>query len=265
MENYTRWAIANRLGVRSLMRTGHSYGNIIQRNQQAFAEHPEYYALLSTGQRDAQRAVNARKFCFSNPGLIELVAADRLRLLEEERRANPAAMMVSVDPSDGEGTCHCEACQKLGTTTDRVLHLANAVARRLREKHPDAWVGLYGYSSHRLPPTIDVEPNVYVQVAMGFNHTQYTLPELIERWSQKVDAIGLREYYGVEAWDWGLPGRMRGGQVAYHQKWIPYYAERKLNADQRRDERQLGRPNAGFVRRRAVDVESASGCRRTGG
>jgi hypothetical protein len=230
MENYTRWAVANRLSVRSLARTGHSYGNIIRRNEEQFARHPEYYALLPDGKRDSERAVNARKFCYSNPGLIELVAEDRLRLLEEQRRANPAAYMVSVDPSDGEGTCHCENCQALGTTTDRVLHLANEVARRLRREDPRAWVGLYAYSSHRLPPTIDVEPNVYVQVAMGFNHTQYTLPELVELWSKKVGAIGLREYYGVEAWDWGLPGRMRGGQVDYHRRWIPYYAARKLNA-----------------------------------
>ena len=89
-----------------------------------------------------------------------------------------------------------------------MLHLANYVARELREKHPEAWVGLYAYSTHRLPPTIAVEPNVYVQVAMGFNRTQYTLAELVELWSKKVGAIGLREYYGVEAWDWGLPGRI---------------------------------------------------------
>jgi hypothetical protein len=229
-QNYTRWAHANRLSTDSLMRNGHSYGHIIGRNKQAFAEHPKYYALLPDGKRDTARAVNARKFCTSNPGLIELVAADRLALLEEERRSNPAAYMVSVDPSDGEGTCHCENCQALGTTSDRVFHLANEVARRLREKRPEAWVGLYGYSSHRLPSTIDVEPNVYVQVAMGFNRTQYTLPELVERWSEKVEAVGLREYYGVEAWDWGLPGRMRGGHVDYHAEWIPYYAARKVNA-----------------------------------
>lgn len=230
MTNYRRWAIANRLSVRSVIRTGHSYGNIISRNQAEFAAHPEYYAQLADGTRDNRRAVNARKFCFSNAGLIRLVVRDRAQLLAEYRRANPAAYMVSVDPSDGEGTCHCDRCAALGTTTDRVLHLANQVARRLRSEKPPGQVGLYAYSSHRLPPTIQVESNVYVQVAMGFNRTQYTLPELVERWSKKVGAIGLREYYGVEAWDWGLPGRMRGSHVAYHRRWIPYYAARKLNA-----------------------------------
>lgn len=161
---------------------------------------------------------------------MELVARDRIKLLEENRKVNPLSYMVSVDPSDGQGTCHCEKCKALGTTTDRVFHLANHVARRIREKHPEAWVGLYAYSSHRLPPTIAVEPNVYVQVALGFNQTEFTLPELVERWSKKTSALGLREYYGVEAWDWGLPGRIRGGKVAYHQQWIPYYAARKANA-----------------------------------
>ena len=230
MENYTRWAVANRLSLKSPISTGHSYGNIIQRNTEAFAKNPELSALLADGRRDTERHYNARKFCFSNPDLIKLVIEDRRRLLASQRKANPAAFMVSVDPSDGEGTCHCQHCQALGTTTDRVFHLANAVARGLRAEDPTAWVGLYAYSSHRLPPKIEVEPNVYVQVAMGFNRTQFSLPELVDRWSQKVGAIGLREYYGVEAWDWGLPGRARGGRVGYHRKWIPFYAERKLNA-----------------------------------
>ena len=229
MTNYQRWAVANRLTLRGLTRTGHSYGHIIGRNNEEFAKQPELSAMKEDGSRDTTSVPNARKFCFSNPELIDLVVKDRRKLLEENRRANPASFMVSVDPSDGQGTCHCESCGKLGTTTDRVFHLANEVARRLKVDDPRAWVGLYAYSSHRLPPTIDVEPNVYVQVALGFNRTQYSLPELVERWSQKVSAIGLREYYGVEAWDWGLPGRARGGRVEYHRKWIPFYAERNLN------------------------------------
>lgn len=230
MDNYERWAIANRLSVKSLMRTGHSYGGIIRRNQAEFERNPEMYALLPNGKRDSERPIEARKFCFTNPDLINLVVKDARRRLAAERKRNTAAFMVSVDPSDGEGTCHCPNCEQLGTTSDRVFHLANAVARALRAEDPNAWVGLYAYSSHRLPPTIDVEPNVYVQVAMGFNRTEYSLPELVQLWSDKVEAIGLREYYGVEAWDWGLPGRARGGQVRYHRKWIPYYAARKLDA-----------------------------------
>ncbi len=226
-QNYRLWAAAQRLSLESLVNTGHSYGNIILRNAAEFEKHTEYYAQLENGERDSQRAVAARKFCVSNPGLMELVARDRVRLLEENRKANPLAYMVSVDPSDGQGTCHCEKCKALGTTTDRAVHLANHVAREIRKAHPHAWVGLYAYSSHRLPPTAALEPNVFVQVALGFNQTEFTLPELVEGWSKKVSRIGLREYYGVEAWDWGLPGQMRGAKPAYHAEWIPFYAARK--------------------------------------
>jgi len=229
-DGYARWAAANRLGSAGVLNVGHSFGNIIGRNQAEFDKHPEYFALLPDGSRDAQRSLTARKFCYANPALAELVIADRIKLLEESRQKNPYAFMVSMDPSDGLGTCVCPECEKLGTTTDRVIFLANKVAKALRAKYPEAWVGLYAYSSHRLPPTIKVEPNVYIQVAMGFNRTEYTLPQLVELWAAKVSAVGLREYYGVEAWDWGLPGRMRGGHVAYHRKWIPFYAQRKVNA-----------------------------------
>ncbi len=228
--NYNRWVMGNRLTTSGLVQTGHSYSHIINRNTAEFEAHPEYYALLENGERDNKRAPAARKFCYSNPGLIDLVSRDRIKLLEESRKSDPLQYMVSVDPSDGQGTCFCPDCVKLGTTSDRVFHLANQVAIRLRKAYPDAWVGLYAYSSHRLPPTIQLEPNVYVQVALAFNRTEYSLPQLVELWSQKVGAIGLREYYGVEAWDWGLPGRMRGAKVAYHKEWIPFYAKRKLNA-----------------------------------
>ena len=229
MADYKRWAVANRLTLQGLVRTGHSYGSIVGRNKEAFATNPALSAMRPDGTRDTTSVLNARKFCVSNPALIDLVTSDRRKLLATNRKSIPSSFMVSVDPSDGEGTCHCADCKKLGTTTDRVFHLANEVAIRLRQDDPRAWVGLYAYSSHRLPPTIDVEPNVYVQVALGFNRTQYSLPELVERWSKKVQAIGLREYYGVEAWDWGLPGRARGGRVGYHRQWIPFYAERNLN------------------------------------
>lgn len=227
---HKQWMIGNRMAAAAPLHVGHSYGSIVSRNTEVFDQHPEYYALLENGERQTGGSPNARKFCVTNEGLLKLVAEDRLALLREYRTKNPREFMVSVDPSDGRGSCTCETCEAVGTTTDRVMYLANHVARYVAEHEPGAWVGLYAYSSHRSPPTIAVEPNVYVQVAMGFNRTPYTLPELVDKWSQKVGAVGIREYYGVEAWDWGLPGRMRGGQVDYHEKWIPYFADRKLNA-----------------------------------
>lgn len=237
-EHYRVWAEANRLGGVAGFSCGHSYGNIISRNREIFAAHPEYFALRPVknagdaaeaaaeepASETLARAVGPQgKFCVSNPGLRELCLKDRIALLESQRRRNPYAFMVSMDPSDGDGVCLCPDCRAIGTPTDRVLSLANHVARGLREAIPGAWVGLYAYATHREPPTIDLEPNIYVQVAMAFNKTSHSYEDLIRLWGEKAGSLGIREYYGVEAWDFGLPGRMRGADPAYHRRWIPRY------------------------------------------
>jgi hypothetical protein len=243
---YKTWSDANRLGGAALFQTGHSYGNIVDRNKAAFAAHPEYYALRQAPSNApavdpvedalaekkeagpvpaAAMLVNrdTLKFCLSNPGLRALCLADRIALLKTQRAANPLAFMVSMDPSDGPGTCACAECKKLGSTTDRVVSLANFVAAGLREAVPGGWVGMYAYALHREPPTIAMESNIHVQVAMAFNRTAYSYDDLIRLWGEKAGSLGIREYYGVEAWDFGLPGRIRGANPDYHQKRIPQY------------------------------------------
>ncbi|MHB9108197.1 MAG: DUF4838 domain-containing protein [Armatimonadota bacterium] len=231
---YNVWAQAGLLGAARPLSTGHSYGGIIDRNKAEFAQHPEYLAKGKDGKPDPTKVAAAQKFCYSNPGLRALCLRDRIALLKAERATNPLSYMVSMDPSDGQGTCDCAECAALGGTTERVLSLANHVARGLREEIPGAWVGLYAYSSHRMPPTIPLEPNIHIEVAMAFNQTGLTYDELIEQWGKKAGSIGIREYYGVEAWDWGLPGRLRGGDVAYHQRTIPNFLQHgavSLNAE----------------------------------
>ena len=249
--HYRVWCEANRLGGVALFQTGHSYDNIINRNSEEFAAHPEYFAwnpapveapppprdpvddllegrvatepLVQPLTQPATATRSRNKFCFSNPELRALCLKDRLALLQANRGANPYAFMVSMDPSDGTGSCDCPDCIKIGTTTDRVVSLANHVARGLRAVDPGAWVGMYAYSSHRDPPTIAMEPNIHVQVAMAFNKGPHSYEDLIRLWGEKAGSLGIREYYGVEAWDFGMPGRIRGANPDYHAKWIPRY------------------------------------------
>lgn len=244
---YQVWSDANRLGGAAVFQTGHSYGDIIGRNKAIFDAHPEYYALrpaptnlpavdpldqaLAAEKKPAAPAPAAAlfenrdilKFCLSNPGLRALCLRDRTALLLAQRKANPFSFMVSMDPSDGQGGCECPECRKLGSTTDRVVSLANYVARGVREAVPGGWVGMYAYASHREPPAIAMESNIHVQVAMAFNRTAYSYDDLIRLWGEKAGSLGIREYYGVEAWDFGLPGRIRGAKPDYHRQQIPRY------------------------------------------
>jgi hypothetical protein len=235
---YKTWSDANRLGGVAVFQTGHSFTDIIGRKKAEFDAHPEYFALRppptnapaalpAAREKDGENAGlenrDLLKFCFSNPGLRALCLRDRTALLLAQRKANPAAFMVSMDPSDGQGTCDCPACRKLGSTTDRVVSLANHVARGLRDAVPGGWVGMYAYATHREPPSIALESNIHVQVAMAFNRTAYTYDDLIRLWGEKAGSLGIRDYYGVEAWDFGLPGRIRGANPDYHRKRIPQY------------------------------------------
>jgi len=220
------WGQYNRLGGAFQANAGHAYPAIIQRNRAAFDAHPEYFALLADGQRDTNRVSTARKFCVTNEGLIQLCVDDALARFATD----PKLQMVSLDPSDGSGSCECETCRALGTVSDRVFYLANRVAKAIGEKLPGKWVGLYAYSDHQLPTSIPLATNVYVMVATAFNSTPYSIDGLIAEWGRRVTKLGIREYYGVLSWDWDMPGRPRGARIDYLRRTIPHFHEKHANA-----------------------------------
>lgn len=221
---YQKWHANNLLDSSAIFSTGHSYNNIIERNQAAFAAHPEYYAIDENGVSHVTWPQAARKFHFANAGLRALCATDRQNLLSQLRGSNPYEFMVSMDPSDGAATDYHADSVALGTSTDRVCSLSNHVAAHLRSLYPNAAVGMYAYGAHREPPTIALEENIHVAVAMAFNSSGLTYEQLIEQWGAAAGSLGIREYFGVEHWDWGLPG-IRGGMTSYHREMIPFFYE----------------------------------------
>jgi len=223
LAEWNRW---NRMSGSFRAQTGHAYPAIVNRNKAEFEKHPEYFAILANGGRDTNRVAAARKFCVSNEGLVQLCIADAFRQFE----TSPETMMISLDPSDGPGSCECDDCKKIGTVSDRVFHLANRVAKAVGEKYPGKWVGLYAYSSHLMPTSLKLEPNVYVMLATAFNSTPYTIDQLIELWGKRVTKLGIREYYGVMAWDFDMPGQPRGARIGYLGKSIPHFHSLGANA-----------------------------------
>jgi hypothetical protein len=222
--DYSLWARANRLGGAARFQTGHSYPGTVGKHLETFKQHPEFFAMTAEGNRLSPDAYHS--LCYSNPDLADIFIRDRLTQLEEAKAANPHEYMVSMDPNDGSQECYCEACKKLGNGSDQAVFLANKVARALRERYPEAKVGMYAYASHRLPPEkVKPEPNLVVEIAMGFNKTRYSYEELIQLWREQVSAIGIRDYFGVMAWDWGLPGRGKGSNLAYVTNMLPRYKE----------------------------------------
>jgi hypothetical protein len=211
-KDYQAWSRHNRMASSLEISCGHAWQTIIAAHQKTFDEHPEYLALVD-GKRQGPQ------LCVSNPEVRKLVAQDALG----QFRRQPQRDMVSLETSDGGGHCQCDACQRLGSISDRVFGLANEVARVVAEKYPGKMVGLYAYNDHCEPPSFPLEPNVYVQSTAGFIRGKYTFKELMDLWPKRCRNMGFYDYLSVWLWDWDMPPGGRGANLAYLRQQIPRY------------------------------------------
>lgn len=220
VQPYAEWCAKNRATSGIELKTGHAYDAIIGRHKAEFAAHPEYLGLVGGARKSS-------KFCISNAALRKLVIDDAL----EQFAHAPGLQSVSLDPSDGLGWCECDACQALGSISDRALTLANEVATAINadppqnDGTPTRCVGMYAYSAHSPPPSIRVHPAVVVSVATSFIRGGYSADELLAGWQQQGATLGVREYYSVHTWDRDLPGKARGADVTYLATTIPHFHE----------------------------------------
>lgn len=212
-EPFRQWQSRNRRPGAFILQTGHAYQKIVSRNRAAFDAHPEYLGLVN-GERRSD------KFCISNPGLRRLVVEDALETL----RRHPEYDSVSVEPSDHAGWCECAQCAALGSVSDRVQLLANAVAEALEASMPDKYAAHYAYYLHSPPPAIRVHPGVIVVAATAFIKGGYTIDQILEGWARAGTRLfGVREYYGVMSWDHDLPAASHAGDLDYIARTIPRF------------------------------------------
>ena len=223
-EPYADWCARNRVVRGFLLHSGHAYGSIAGASRAAFEAHPEYYALVN-GER--QTGGDA-KFCVSNPGLRKLVVDWAV----EQCKQHPEMDSMSMEPSDGGGWCECEACQEMGSPSDRALTLANEVADAINKLGlGEKYVGMYAYNLHSPPPSIRVHPNVIISTTTAFLRGGYSLDQIIEGWQEKGATLGIYDYFSVVAWDWNLPRRAKTARphgVAesirnFHEKGARFY------------------------------------------
>ncbi len=199
------------------MAVGHSYGRIVKRNEEEFRAHPEYLVDPDT-RRDKM------KFRIDNPALRSLVVRDAMRQIHDK----PELDCIALDPSDGGGW---PEDSPLGSVSNQVVTLANSVARGLREKYPAKRVTFYAYHQHSPPPTVEVEPEVIVNVATAFMTDGWTVQRLLRGWRERGAVMGIRDYLSVSSWDNLLPGRSRAADLnylkanfpAWHQDGARYY------------------------------------------
>jgi len=137
-----------------------------------FADHPDYYAAIQNGK---PQSLNV-----ANPEVAEVMARNIGEFLDK----NPEISIVTVWMNDGPATCTTPACMEMegpprisvSNTADTyppmisfanaALKFTNAVARKVRETHPNVMVNHLAYNELIDAPTnVRPEPNVLVAFA----------------------------------------------------------------------------------------------------
>lgn len=209
-EHYEAWFRRNRQGGHFPADCGHAYERYIPYSE--FSAHPEWFALVEGKRQPTQ-------LCVSNPEVQERMIAGVMALFEREPQRN----MASIEPNDGGGYCECDRCKAIGNASDQAFYLANLVAKAVRTRYPDKWVGLYSYAYHSEPPRFRIEPGVYVQVTTGFRYTKLSFEEQVNKLRELGATLGVYDYFSVFPWDWSLPGAARAGRIYELAESIKHY------------------------------------------
>jgi hypothetical protein len=202
---WTDWQRRNRFGGEFRV-SGHSGEAFNLKYRKELEAHPEWRAMVN-GERVPWSQIS--KFCAGNQEVVDLYVKDRVedyRLRQKRDPDDPGAWAVSVEPADGGGHCTAPESLALGSVSDRVFHVANQVARAVKKEFPAGQVSLFAYNEHAAPPSIPLEPNVYVQIIpYAFQRTGMTPDQLLDAWSQKVPRMGIYDYWSIPDWSHDLP------------------------------------------------------------
>ena len=145
------WKIWNGTGGISF-NNGQGWGSYL--SQSLFAEHPEYFAMDSSGQRKSGDWA-----CTSNPAVRELFASNIVEVIKKGT-INP-----SLSPPDGNRYCLCSQCKaqddsfavepSSGTLrmSNRYADFFDDIARRVAKGYPGSVLSFLAYADYTQPPT----------------------------------------------------------------------------------------------------------------
>ena len=128
------------------------------------------------------------QLCYTHPKLIQQVAQMARDYFDGKTNLPDGWKALgdyfAIVPDDNMNLCNCAACEALlqpgrsrktgffssGEMSDYWFTFVNAVAREVRQTHPDKYIATLAYWAYALPPGFPVEPNVSVAPCL---HTCY--------------------------------------------------------------------------------------------
>jgi len=170
----------------------------------AFAEHPEYFALVK-GKR-----VAGHMYCMSNPEVRQRVA-DHLIAMNRQAGGTGYGILELADYMTGN--CECEGCAELdgpggakAGRSYRFFKVMNDIKRRVRAVQPNMQFMSYAYQNYRtLPEGIEIDPDDLILYCTHGRSMVNTIDDPKARenlrqfneakaWRGKVNRMGMREY-----------------------------------------------------------------------
>lgn len=208
------WWMRQRLGgFEGRATANHSFNDYPRRFGR---QHPEWFALQSSGKRLNMAGPWGGHVCFSHDELFRQVVADIVDYFEK----NPTQKFHPVMPGDGLAghICQCTDCQsemepekgRSGRYSEHVWGFVNRVAREVGKEFPDRIVTCCAYGGYKdVPEGIRFEPNVSVTICRnsggaGGNYVTHRNPAflqesrtILDAWAKVVPNIYIWDYHNL--------------------------------------------------------------------
>jgi hypothetical protein len=221
------------------MTFGHCWVIYVSDPEFPYAKYPEMYARDPQGKiRKFDVGWSSTNFCPTNPKVIDVVA----KKVNAYFKANPQAIVASLDPNDYAPMCQCERCmamdkkfgqksQKAEEVADRLLWFSNEVHKRLEPQFKDKYLGILIYA-YQMELPFSVKPHDH-HAAMICNYPpryDHTRPfndptsaknrdfhRLIKGWGSQLKQFGFYDYYGHYYYmgPWGIIHKIREDMPAF--------------------------------------------------
>ncbi len=146
---------------------GHSFDRLVPPSE-FFEEHPEFFSEID-GKRVGiyDKDGRAAQLCLTNPEVLEIA----LERVMEALAYNPEAI-VPVAQNDGAPPCTCEKCRAVDfeeeSNAGTLMRFVNAIAAKVKEKYPKAFIQTYAYNhTRRAPKYTKPLDNVIIHLCTG--------------------------------------------------------------------------------------------------
>lgn len=165
-----------------------------------FKEHPEYFAY-----RNLHR-VESGQPCLSNPDVLKIVTGEIMSVISR----NPGFLIYDVSQRDNQNFCTCWKCKALekefGGHSGLMIWFVNQVAREVKKKYPDKYIGTFAYHYTRNAPTnIKPDDNVVIRLcdieccfvhplSANCNEQNTAFMKDLQEWSKLTSNIYIWDY-----------------------------------------------------------------------